>query len=297
MMKELIGNTPLYRADGIKKALGLKGDIFCKLEMLNPAGSSKDRAVLYMLEGLEKRGEIKKGGCIIEPTSGNTGIALAALCPTKGYRAVVVMPDSMSLERRALITAYGAELVLTNGSEGMLGAIKKAEEIKSDRGGVILGQFENEDNIRAHYESTGPEILKALPDIDGYIACIGTGATVTGAGRFLKEKKNSVKVIGVEPTESPLLTKGYSAPHGIQGIGANFIPKTLDISVCDAIETVSKDEAYETCRLLSRTEGLLAGISSGAALCAAARYAKDKDVRLAVILPDSGRTYLSDGLF
>jgi cysteine synthase A len=264
--------------------------------------SAKDRAALFIIKQKENEGILKEGSVIIEPTSGNTGIALAAICATRGYRAIIVMPDTASVERRRLISAYGAEVVLTEGSLGMSGAIAKAEELKKlYEGAIIAGQFENPQNPEAHYATTGPEIYE---DTDGevayFVASVGTGGTLSGAGRFLKEKIEGIKVVAVEPDESAVLSGDSASPHKIQGIGAGFIPKTTDVSVIDRIERVSYEEAVRFMLMAARTEGVLIGISSGAALAAAARIAalpEAKDKNIAVILPDSGERYLSVGIF
>jgi cysteine synthase A len=300
--EELIGGTPLFRMRKIEAELGLDGHIIAKLERTNLTSSAKDRAALFIIKQKEKEGILKEGSVIIEPTSGNTGIALAAICATRGYRAIIVMPDTASVERRRLISAYGAEVVLTEGSLGMSGAIAKAEELKElYEGAIIAGQFENPQNPEAHYATTGPEIYA---DTDGevayFVASVGTGGTLSGAGRFLKEKIEGIKVIAVEPDESAVLSGESASPHKIQGIGAGFIPKTTDESVIDRIERVSYEDAVRFMLMASRTEGVLIGISSGAALAAAARIAalpEAKDKNIAVILPDSGERYLSVGIF
>ena len=300
---DLIGKTPLMRAERFEKSVGISdSEILVKLECMNPAGSAKDRAALYMIEDAEKKGLIKKGATVIEPTSGNTGIGLAAICAVKGYKAVIVLPDSMSIERRAFLSAYGATLVLTEGSKGMKGCIEKAEEIhKNTENSFILGQFDNPSNPLSHYMTTGPEIYE---DTDGaldlFIASIGTGGTVSGVGKYLKEKNSSIKVIGVEPTESPLITKGYSSPHKIEGIGANFIPKNLDRSLVDEMVTVSAKEAMECGRTFASSEGILVGVSSGAALAAAKKLCDSglyKGKRIVILLPDSGDRYLSGDMY
>lgn len=296
---ELIGHTPLFEAENLRRTLGLGARLLLKLEKANPTGSAKDRAVKGILLKAERNGLIAEGSTIIEPTSGNTGIALAAIGARHGYRVIIVMPDSMSIERRMLIAAYGAEIVLTPGKEGMNGAVRKAEELKNSiPSSMILGQFTDKSNAEAHYMTTGPEIWDDSDgDVDIFVAGIGTGGTISGAGRFLKEKK-SVEVVGVEPLDSPLLSEGRSGSHGIQGIGANFIPSVLDRSVIDRIMTVSTSCAYETARLLARTEGILSGISSGAALHAAIEVSREnKGKTIAVILPDTGERYLSTDLW
>ena len=291
---ELIGSTPLLRLNRFAPGL----DLLAKLERQNPAGSAKDRAALYMIRDAEAKGALAPGGMIIEPTSGNTGIGIAALAAVLGYRAVIVMPDSMSVERVKLIAAYGAEVVLTPGAEGMSGAVAKAEELRAaNPGSVIAGQFENPANPLAHYETTGPEIwADAEGRVDAFVAGVGTGGTITGVGRFLREKNPGVRIIAVEPAGSPLLSEGRSGAHAIQGIGANFVPEALDTSVYDEIITVSDEDALESMRALARTEGLLAGVSSGAAAWAAREVAKRPEFagkRVVCLLPDTGERYLS----
>ncbi len=299
---QLIGNTPLVELCGIKEKEGFSCRLMAKLEGFNPAGSAKDRVALAMIQSAEKAGLLKEGSVIIEPTSGNTGIGLAAVASARGYRTIIVMPDSMSMERQLLMTAYGAELVLTPGAQGMAGSIAKAEELaKSIPGAFIPDQFNNPANPKAHYQSTGPEIWRDTDGkVDIFVAGIGTGGTVTGVGRYLKEQKNDVKIVGVEPAASPLLTKGVAGPHGLQGIGANFIPSVLDRSILDQVITVSEQEAYAAGRMLGKTEGILAGISSGAALHAAITLAKqpeNRDKTIVVLLPDTGDRYLSTPMF
>ncbi|MBR2339762.1 MAG: cysteine synthase A [Clostridia bacterium] len=299
---ELIGNTPLLRLSGIEKKYSLSASIIAKLEMQNPAGSIKDRVALRMIEAALGRGEITKDSVIIEPTSGNTGIGIAAVCASLGMRAIIVMPDTMSVERIKLMKVYGAEVVLTDGALGMNGAVARAEEIcRETKGAVIAGQFYNPDNPMAHELSTAPEIWEACNGkIDILVAGIGTGGTVSGVGRFLKSKKPDVRVVGVEPLSSPLLTEGRSGAHKIQGIGANFVPKNFDRTVVDEIIAVSDEDAVSMTRMLPKTEGVLAGISSGAALYAAvelARREENKGKRIVVIFPDSGTRYLSGELF
>lgn len=290
----LIGSTPLLRLNRFAPGL----DLLAKLERQNPAGSAKDRAALYMIRDAEERGALAPGGMIIEPTSGNTGIGIAALAAVLGYRAVIVMPDSMSVERVKLIAAYGAEVVLTPGAGGMSGAVAKAEELRAaNPGSVIAGQFENPANPRAHYETTGPELWADTEGrIDAFVAGVGTGGTITGVGRYLKEKNPDVRIIAVEPASSPLLSGGKAGPHAIQGIGANFVPEALDSSVYDEIITVSDEDALGTMRALARTEGLLVGVSSGAAAWAAREVAKRPEFagkRVVCLLPDTGERYLS----
>ena len=291
---ELIGSTPLLRLNRFAPGL----DLLAKLERQNPAGSAKDRAALYMIRDAEAKGALAPGGMIIEPTSGNTGIGIAALAAVLGYRAVIVMPDSMSVERVKLIAAYGAEVVLTSGAEGMSGAVAKAEELRAaNPGSVIAGQFENPANPLAHYETTGPEIwADAEGRVDAFVAGVGTGGTITGVGRFLREKNPGVRIVAVEPAGSPLLSEGHSGAHAIQGIGANFVPEALDTSVYDEIIAVSDEDALESMRALARTEGLLAGVSSGAAAWAAREVAKRPEFagkRVVCLLPDTGERYLS----
>ena len=299
--EQLIGGTPLLELVNIEKKLGLRARLLAKLEYFNPAGSVKDRVGLAMIDDAEARGVLKPGATIIEPTSGNTGIGLALVAAARGYRAIIVMPDSMSMERRLLMSAYGAELVLTPGKEGMSGAIKKAEALAASiPGSFIPDQFNNPANALAHYKTTGPEIWNDTDGaVDVFIAGVGTGGTITGTGRYLKEKKD-VRVIAVEPADSPLRSGGKAGAHGLQGIGANFIPGVLDTSVYDEISCVTTDEAYEAARLLGKTEGVLVGISAGAALHTAIEYAKrDKNAgkTIVVLLPDTGDRYLSTPMF
>ena len=301
-VEQLIGHTPLLELTRIQAAYGLKAQLLAKLEYLNPAGSVKDRVAKVMIEEAERQGLLKPGSVIIEPTSGNTGIGLAAVAAARGYRAIIVMPDSMSMERRLLMTAYGAELVLTDGKLGMTGAIAKAEELaKTIPDSFIPGQFTNPVNAKAHMESTGPEIYEDTDgEVDIFVAGVGTGGTITGTGRYLKEKKPDVKVIGVEPSTSAVLSGKPAGAHGLQGIGAGFIPEVLDTGVYDEIIPVSDEEAYAAGRMLGRTEGILAGISSGAALHAAIEVAKrpeNEGKTLVVLLPDTGDRYLSTGIY
>lgn len=298
----MIGNTPLIALERTKKLLHLQADVLVKCEWCNPAGSAKDRAVQYMLDDAFAVGRLQAGGTVIEPTSGNTGIALAAQASARGLHAVIVMPDNMSAERIALMRARGAEVVLTPAAEGMKGAIARAEQIAAQTpGAMILGQFENPANAQAHYATTGPEIFaQTKGEVDCLVACVGTGGTISGTARYLKEKLPHVHVIAVEPQESPLLSKGYSGAHGIQGIGANFVPTVLDLRVIDEVVTVTTEQAKEYCRILGNTEGLLGGISSGAAFAAAVEVAKRAEMsgkKIAVILPDGGERYLSTGLY
>lgn len=301
-MEQLIGGTPLLQLAHLEERFHLKARLLAKLEAFNPAGSTKDRAAKAMIDDAEASGRLRSGAVIIEPTSGNTGIGLAAVAVPRGYRVVIVMPDSMSMERRRLMTAYGAELVLTDGALGMKGAIAKAEEMAREiPGSFIPGQFENPANARAHYETTGPEIWRDTDGcVDVFVAGVGTGGTITGTGRYLKEKNPAVRVVGVEPAASPLLSGGTPGPHGLQGIGANFVPAVLDCSVPDEIFPVTEEEAYAAGRLLGRCEGILAGISSGAALHAAIETAKRGEYAgktVVVLLPDTGDRYLSTAMF
>ena len=295
---ELIGHTPLLRLGGIEKAFGSRAAIVAKLEKQNPAGSAKDRVGLNMIRSAEKSGELVPGGLIIEPTSGNTGIGLAACAAVLGYRCCIVMPDSMSEERRKLIAAYGAEIVLTPGAEGMSGSIAKAEEIKAaNPGSIIAGQFSNPHNPEAHYIGTGPEIwADSEGKVDIFVSAVGTGGTISGAGKFLKEQNSDIKVVAVEPSASPLLSGGNAAPHAIQGIGANFIPKALDTGIYDEILCCSNEDAYDLMRKLPVCDGILCGISSGAALWAAVQLSlreENEGKNIVVILPDTGERYLS----
>lgn len=299
---ELVGSTPLLKLKRFAELVGAKANILAKLEFFNPAGSVKDRVAKNIIDDAENQGRLKPGSTIIEPTSGNTGIGLAAIAVSKGYRVIIVMPDSMSEERRNLIKAYGAELVLTEGKLGMTGAINKAEELlKEIPDSIIAGQFENPANPEAHFTSTGPEIWNDTDgEIDIFVAGVGTGGTISGTGKYLKSKNPNIKVVAVEPTDSPLLSKGISGPHGLQGIGANFIPKTLDTDIYDEIITVSTEEAFGAAKNLAKSEGILVGISSGAALFAAKKIAlrpENENKRIVVLLADAGDRYLSTSLF
>lgn len=298
----LIGRTPLMEAAQLAKEEGLKARLLVKLEGFNPGGSAKDRVGLAMIDDAERRGILKPGSVIIEPTSGNTGIGLAVVAAARGYRAIIVMPDSMSMERRMLMKAYGAELVLTPGSEGMKGAIAKAEELAQEiPDSFIPGQFDNPANPQAHYDATGPEIWADTDgEVDIFVAGVGTGGTVTGVGRYLKEKKPDVKIVAVEPAASPLLTQGIAGPHGIQGIGANFVPSVLDLSVVDEIIPVSDKDAMKAGRMMGRREGVLIGISSGACLYAAMELAgreENAGKTIVALMPDCGDRYLSTALY
>ena len=299
---QLIGHTPLLELTNIEKEFGLEAKLLAKLEYLNPAGSVKDRVGRAMIDDAEKSGKLKPGSVIIEPTSGNTGIGLAMVAAARGYKCIIVMPDSMSMERRILMKAYGAELVLTEGSKGMKGAIEKAEELlKEIPDAIIAGQFENPANPQAHIDTTGPEIWEDTDGkVDWFVAGVGTGGTVTGVGKYLKSKNPAVKVAAIEPASSPLLTKGVAGPHKLQGIGANFIPKVLDTKIYDEVITVEADDAFTTGRLMGTKEGVLVGISSGAALWAAIQIAKrpeNKGKNIVVLLPDTGDRYLSTEMF
>ena len=299
---ELIGRTPLLELCNYEKNHALSARLLAKLECMNPAGSAKDRVAARMIEKAEADGRLAPGGTVIEPTSGNTGIGLAAVAAARGYRVILTMPDTMSVERRALIAAYGAEIVLTPGAEGMAGSVAKAEELRrSIPGSIIAGQFENPANPEAHERTTGPESWADTEGkVDIFVAGTGTGGTVTGVGRYLKARDPDVKIVAFEPAASPLLTEGRAGPHGLQGIGANFVPENLDRSVIDEILTVTDADAYAAGRELARTEGILVGITSGAAVWAAAELAKRPENRgktIVALLPDSGERYLSTPMF
>lgn len=299
---QLIGRTPLVEAENLEKELGLQARILVKLEYLNPTGSVKDRAAKSMIEDAENRGILKEGAVIIEPTSGNTGIGLAAIAAVKGYRMILTMPDTMSVERRNILKAYGAEIVLTPGAEGMSGAIKEARELASEiPDSFIPGQFENPANAAAHRVSTGPEIWKDTDgQVDVFVAGVGTGGTLTGVGEYLKEQKPEVKIVAVEPADSPVLSKGTSGPHKLQGIGAGFVPEVLNTEIYDEIIPVESDDAFAAGKLLAKKEGILTGITSGAALWAAVELARRPENRgktIVALLPDSGDRYYSTPLF
>mgnify|MGYP000217018362 FL=1 len=299
---DLIGNTPLVEVANLEKAYNLKAKVLVKLEYRNPAGSVKDRIAQAMIEDAEKKGILKEGSVIIEPTSGNTGIGLAAIAAAKGYRAILTMPETMSVERRNILKAYGAEIVLTEGSKGMKGAIAKAEELaKEIEGSFIPEQFDNPANPKVHYETTGPEIWRDTDGkVDAFVAGVGTGGTVTGTGKYLKEQNPDVKVVAVEPASSPVLSQGKAGAHKIQGIGAGFVPKVLDTAVYDEIITVENDDAFAASKELTKKEGILTGISSGAALYAALQLAQRPEFEgktIVALLPDSGDRYYSTPLF
>lgn len=300
---ELIGNTPLVEISNYAKAYGVEdATILAKVEYFNPAGSAKDRIALAMIKDAEEKGTLQPGGTIIEPTSGNTGIGIAAIAAAKGYRVIIVLPETMSLERRKLLAAYGAELVLTEGAKGMQGAIDKAEEIHAATpGSIVAGQFVNPINAAAHRATTGPEIWADTDGkVDIFVAGVGTGGTITGVGQYLKEQNPNVKIVAVEPKSSPVLSEGRAGAHGIQGIGAGFVPEILDVNVFDEVIAITNEDSYEYARKLPVTEGFLVGISSGAALCAAVQLAKrpeNKGKVIVALLPDSGDRYLSTALF
>ena len=301
-ISQTIGNTPLVRFRSIEKAFGLEAKIYAKIESFNPAGSAKDRVALFMINDAEEKGLIQPGATIIEPTSGNTGIGLAAVGLSRGYKVILTMPETMSIERVNLLKAYGASVILTEGSKGMQGAVQKAEELaKETENSFIPGQFDNKTNPRAHYSTTGPEIYEALDgDADIFVAGVGTGGTITGVGRYLKEKNPDTSVVAIEPFSSPLLSEGKAGPHGLQGIGANFVPSILDTDIYDEIITVKEEDAYEKGRLAASLEGFLVGITSGAAIHGAVTLAlrpENKGKNIVAFLPDTGDRYLSTPMF
>lgn len=299
---ELIGRTPIIELKNIEEKHNLKATVLAKLEYFNPAGSVKDRVAKAMIEDAEKSGVLKKGATIIEPTSGNTGIGLASVATAKGYKTILTMPETMSIERRNLLKAYGAEIVLTDGTKGMSGAIAKANELKEEiENAVILGQFVNPANPKVHYETTGPEIFEDTDgNVDIFVAGVGTGGTLSGTGKYLKSKNPSVKVVAVEPATSPVLSEGHGGPHKIQGIGAGFVPDTLDTKIYDEIITVKNEDAFATANTIAKSEGILVGISSGASLWAAVELAKrpeNEGKTIVALLPDTGERYLSAGVY
>ena len=299
---ELIGKTPLIELTNIERKYSLSARVIAKLEYFNPAGSVKDRVAKEMIEDAERRGVLKDGSTIIEPTSGNTGIGLAAVASAKGYKTVLTMPETMSVERRNLLKAYGAQIVLTDGSKGMSGAIDRANELKDEiDGAVILGQFVNPSNPEAHFKTTGPEIWEDTDgEVDIFVAGVGTGGTLSGTGKFLKSKNKEIKVVAVEPESSPVLSEGKGGAHKIQGIGAGFVPETLDTNLYDEVIKVSDEDAFKTANVIVKNEGILVGISSGAALCVALELAKrpeNKDKTIVALLPDTGERYLSTGIY
>lgn len=301
-ISQTIGNTPLVRFRSIEKAFGLEAKIYAKIESFNPAGSAKDRVALFMINDAEEKGLIQPGATIIEPTSGNTGIGLAAVGLSRGYKVILTMPETMSIERVNLLKAYGASVILTEGSKGMQGAVQKAEELaKETENSFIPGQFDNPANPRAHYSTTGPEIYEALDgDADIFVAGVGTGGTITGVGRYLKEKNPDTSVVAIEPFSSPLLSEGKAGPHGLQGIGANFVPSIMDTDIYDEIITVKEEDAYEKGRLAASLEGFLVGITSGAAIHGAVTLAlrpENKGKNIVAFLPDTGDRYLSTPMF
>ena len=299
---DLVGNTPIVRLSSLEKALGLKANLYAKIESFNPAGSIKDRVAKNIIETAEKNGELKEGSVVIEPTSGNTGIGLALVCLLKGYKVILTMPESMSIERRKLLKAYGAEIVLTDKDKGMQGAIDKANELlKEIPASILAGQFENPSNPQTHYHTTGREIWEDMDKkVDVFVASVGTGGTLSGVGKYLKEQNKSIKVFAVEPSSSAVLSGEKAGSHKIQGIGAGFIPKTLNTSVFDGVVKVSDDDAIKYSKLLAKHEGILSGISSGASICACIEIAKNADFtdkNIVVILPDGAEKYLSTELF
>ena len=299
---ELIGNTPVVELSNLEKEEGLKAQLLAKVEFFNPAGSVKDRIAKRMIEKAEEQGLLKKGATIIEPTSGNTGIGLASVCASKGYKAIFTMPETMSVERRNLLKAYGAKIVLTPGAQGMKGAIAKAKELQeSTPNSLIPSQFTNLENPQAHYETTGPELWEQTDGkIDIFVAGVGTGGTISGTGKYLKEKNPNIKIVAVEPEGSPVLSQGKAGPHGIQGIGAGFVPDTLNTQIYDEIVTVTNENAYNTGRAIAQKEGLLVGISSGASVYAAIQLAKrpeNEGKRIVALMPDTGERYLSTPMF
>ena len=301
-LTELVGRTPLLEASRFSRRRGLSCRLLCKLEYLNPAGSVKDRVALWMLRGAEESGALKPGATIIEPTSGNTGIGLAAMGAALGYKVVLTMPETMSQERRDLLKAYGAQIILTPGDKGMAGAIGKAQELAASiPGSFIPGQFDNPRNPQAHYDTTGPELWEQCDgELDVFVAGIGTGGTLTGTGKFLREERPSIQLVGVEPAGSPVLTQGKAGPHGLQGMGAGFVPQVLDTSLYDQVLPCTEEQAYAAAREFAKTEGILVGISSGAALwaaCEAAALPENQGKTIAVLLPDTGDRYLSTELF
>ncbi len=299
---ELIGNTPVVELSNLEEQEGLKAQLLAKVEFFNPAGSVKDRIARRMIEKAEEKGLLKAGATIIEPTSGNTGIGLASVCASKGYKAIFTMPETMSVERRNLLKAYGAQIVLTPGSQGMKGAIAKAKELQENTpNSLIPSQFTNPENPQAHYETTGPELWQQTDGhVDIFVAGVGTGGTISGTGKYLKEKNPNVKIVAVEPEGSPVLSQGKAGPHGIQGIGAGFVPDTLNTEIYDEIITVSNEDAYKTGRAIAQKEGLLVGISSGASVYAAIQLAKrpeNEGKRIVALMPDTGERYLSTPMF